>query len=399
MDFGMLPPEVNSARMYAGPGSSPLLTAAAAWDGLAAELRVTAASYDSVISGLAGSWTGPAAASMVAAAAPYVAWMNTTAVQSEETAAQARSAAAAYEAAFAMTVPPPVIAANRSSVASLIATNFLGQNTPAIAAAELQYGEMWAQDAAAMYGYAASSATATRLTPFQGPQQVSNPAGLVSQTAAVHAATTAAANTPTTLQEAMTALPQTLQGLASPLSSASSLPSTSTLTSMVNTSMNNLKTVLYPASIVSMMPMRGLSMANMSKSLMSSVGAAAKALPAARAALSHGVGSGALGSLGTVNLGLGGGPGAVSAGLGRAVTVGALSVPQAWSPAQIANPFAAGLPGAGFGSLPGEAAASMGLPPMTPITNMATQGMHGAFTAAPRYGFRPAVLARPPAAG
>ncbi|MEY8014637.1 PPE family protein [Mycobacterium servetii] len=400
MDFGMLPPEVNSARMYAGPGSSPLLTAAAAWDGLAAELRVTAASYDSAISGLMGSWTGPASASMVAAAAPYVAWMNTTAVQSEQTAAQARSAAAAYEAAFAMTVPPPVVAANRSLVASLIATNFLGQNTPAIAAAEAQYGEMWAQDAAAMYGYAASSATATRLTLFQAPQQIGNPAGLVSQAAAAHAATTAAAaNTPTTLQEAMTALPQTLQGLASPLSSASSLPSTSTLTSMFNTSMNSLKTVLYPASIVSMMPMRGLSMANMSKSLMSSVGAAAKALPAAGAALSHGVGSGALGSLGTVNLGLGGSPGAVSAGLGRAATVGALSVPQAWSPAQIANPFAAGLPGVGFGSLPSEAAASMGLPPMTPITNMATQGMHGVFTAAPRYGFRPAVLARPPAAG
>ena len=111
--------------------------------------------------------------------------------------------------------------------------------------------------------------------------------------------------------------------------------------------MNNLKTVLYPASIVSMMPMRGLSMANMSKSLMSSVGAAAKAIPAAGAALSHGVGAGALGPLGTVNLGVGGSPGAVSAGLGRAVTVGALSVPQAWSPAPIANPFAAGCRGSG----------------------------------------------------
>jgi len=119
-------------------------------------------------------------------------------------------------------------------------------------------------------------------------------------------------------------------------------------------------------------------------------------LQEAMSALSHGVGAGALGPLGTVNLGVGGSPGAVSAGLGRAVTVGALSVPQAWSPAPIANPFAAGLPGVGFGSLPSQAAASMGLPPMTPITNMATQGM---FTAAPRYGFRPAVLARPPAAG
>ena len=35
MDFAMLPPEVNSGRMYAGPGSGPMLAAAAAWDGLA----------------------------------------------------------------------------------------------------------------------------------------------------------------------------------------------------------------------------------------------------------------------------------------------------------------------------------------------------------------------------
>ncbi|WP_141249127.1 PPE domain-containing protein, partial [Mycobacterium avium] len=27
MDFGALPPEVNSGRMYAGPGSGPLMAA------------------------------------------------------------------------------------------------------------------------------------------------------------------------------------------------------------------------------------------------------------------------------------------------------------------------------------------------------------------------------------
>ena len=35
MDFGALPPEVNSGRMYAGPGSGPMVAAAAGWGELA----------------------------------------------------------------------------------------------------------------------------------------------------------------------------------------------------------------------------------------------------------------------------------------------------------------------------------------------------------------------------
>ncbi|MGV8071254.1 PPE family protein, partial [Mycobacterium kansasii] len=81
------------------------------------------------------------------------------------------------EVAFAMTVPPPVIAANRSLLMALVATNIFGQNTPAIAAPEAFYDEMWAQDAAAMYGYAGGSAAATALAPFSPPPQPANPAG------------------------------------------------------------------------------------------------------------------------------------------------------------------------------------------------------------------------------
>jgi hypothetical protein len=130
MDFGMLPPEINSARMYTGPGAGPMLTAAAAWDGLATELHSTAASYGSVITGLAAVWQGRSSASMAAAVAPYTAWMSTAAAQAEQTATQARAAVAAYETAFAATVPPPIIAANRAVLMSLIATNFLGPPLP-----------------------------------------------------------------------------------------------------------------------------------------------------------------------------------------------------------------------------------------------------------------------------
>uniref|UniRef100_UPI003899D548 PPE domain-containing protein n=1 Tax=Mycobacterium sp. HUMS_1102779 TaxID=3383487 RepID=UPI003899D548 len=128
MDFAALPPEVNSGRMYAGAGAGPLMAAAAAWDGLAAELSSAAASYRGVVTELTDNlWLGASSASMAAAAAPYVTWMNATAVQAEQAAYQVRSAAAAYEAAYTATVPPPLIAANRASLASLVATNILGQ--------------------------------------------------------------------------------------------------------------------------------------------------------------------------------------------------------------------------------------------------------------------------------
>jgi PPE-repeat protein len=219
MDFGTYPPEVNSARMYAGPGSAPMLTAAEGWEGLAAELHSAADSYQSVVSGLtAGPWLGPASASMAAAAASYVAWLNATAAQAEETAAQAKAAAAAYQTAFTSTVPPPTVLANRSRLMTLVATNLFGRNTQAIAANEAQYAEMWAQDAAAMYGYAASSASATALTPFTPPQQTTNPGASVAQSAAVsQAAGTSAGNAQSTvssIQQAFSSVPGALQSLA-----------------------------------------------------------------------------------------------------------------------------------------------------------------------------------------
>ena len=206
-DFGLLPPEINSGRMYAGPGSGTMMAAAAGWDALAAELDSGAAGYSSVVATLTGSpWVGPASALMVASVTPYVSWMSATAAQAEQAGMQARTAAAAYEAAFAMTVPPPVIAANRVLLQALIATNFFGQNTAAIAATEAQYAEMWAQDANAMYGYAASSAAATVLTAFQEPPKTTSPAGVDAQSAAVDQATaTPAGTTASTVASAVSA--------------------------------------------------------------------------------------------------------------------------------------------------------------------------------------------------
>lgn len=212
LDFGALPPEINSGRMYEGPGSGPILAAASAWDAVAGEMSSAATGYASVISELTGSpWIGPASQSMLSAVLPYVSWLSAASTLAEETGAQARAAAAAYETAFVMTVPPPVIAANRVLLATLIATNFFGQNTPAIATAEAQYAQMWAQDAVAMYGYAASSAIATELTRFLAPPNTTAPEAVNQQAAATPVGDVAQTTAAQLVSAA--AVPQALQQL------------------------------------------------------------------------------------------------------------------------------------------------------------------------------------------
>jgi PPE-repeat protein len=205
VDFGALPPEINSGRIYAGPGSAPLLAAATAWDALASELQTTAASYASTITELTSSgWQGPSSVAAADAAAPYTAWLSSTAAQAEQTASQAQAAAGAYEAAFAASIPPPVIAANRATLALLVATNLLGQNTPAIAANETTYAAFWAQDAVAMYGYAGAATTASQLTAFSAPPVTTNDSGQATQSAA--AANSAADATTTSIETFLTQL-------------------------------------------------------------------------------------------------------------------------------------------------------------------------------------------------
>jgi PPE-repeat protein len=209
MDFGALPPEVNSGRMYSGAGPATLLAAAAGWDRLAGELHTAAGVYQSVISALTdGTWTGPSSTFVVAAVTPYFIWMRSTAAHCEEAANHAIAAAGAYEAAFAMTVPPPMITANRVQLATLIATNNFGHNTPAVMATEAEYSEMWAKDATAMYRYAASSRSASTMSNFTSPLRAS--AGTTSQ-AGTSSAKAAA--------RATSSVPQALHSLSTPGSS------------------------------------------------------------------------------------------------------------------------------------------------------------------------------------
>jgi PPE-repeat protein len=423
MDFATLPPEVNSGLMYAGPGSGPIIAAAASWDSLAAEVSSAAGDYGSVISGLtSGPWRGPASASMVAAAAPYVSWMNATAAQAEQAADQAKAAASAYEAAFTATVAPPVIAANRTLLASLIATNILGQNTPAIATTEAHYAEMWAQDAAAMYGYAGSSAAASTLTPFAAPPATTT----VGQAAGT--------GTSAPLSQLVTSVPAALQGLASPATSTSAGSGLNGIMNWLGLGGTNLTT---PAGILNFLSgadgsplgaflndnglntmfssgfyMPGNFLGTMSDFVgLGNAGAASEAAGGAAGAgdAAGGAAAGAAGDAAAEGIGsavaapaaglseLGGLGDGMSAAVGRGAAIGALAVPPSWN--EIAPPMSplSGLSGAALGGMPPAAppALAAGIPGMPTASSAGNR--FGA--AIPRYGVRPTVMAHPPAAG
>ncbi|OSC37340.1 PPE family protein [Mycobacterium decipiens] len=365
LDFSWLPPEINSARIYAGAGSGPLFMAAAAWEGLGADLRASASSFDSVIAGLAsGPWAGPASVAMAGAAAPYVGWLSAAAGQAEASAGQARAAATVFEAALSATVHPAAVTSNRVLLGALVATNILGQNTPAIAATEFDYVEMWAQDVGAMVGYhAGASAVAATLTPFAAPPL--DLAGLATQVGAqvgaqlTGMATTASAALSPIAQGAAAALPGVVAGAQSV---ASAVP--------VETVMGAAQAVAMPASML-IGPMMQLGQsAGMGTGL---AGAEAAGLAAADMPKFAG-------DLAPMNgLGGAGGVGAgMAAELGKARLVGAMSVPPTWEgsmPARMASSAMAGL-----GAMPAEAPAvggPMGMMPMPMGMGGAGAGMPG----------------------
>lgn len=371
-DFGAFPPEVNSAKMYAGPGSAPMISAASAWAALASELRSHAADYDVIVSNLTGdSWQGPASTAMASAAAQYTSWMNTTAAQAEQTAGQARAAAAAYESAYGLTVPPLVIAANRSQLAALIATNLLGQNGPAIAATEAHYAQMWAQDAAAMYGYAAQSAVAAKVPTFATAPQTTTAGALAGQAAAT--SQVAGSSTQAALSQLTSALPGTLQGMAAPASSASSQTSTlSALGGLLtggssgNSQLDSFWSAWGPNANVwntltstgAINPLQAVQ-AFLGLGPTPATGGLSGLSPVSAAA---GIGSGAQGISGLA--GLGAASSSMSAGLGQAASVGSLSVPPSW--AGTAPPAAAALtpaPGGTSLATPPEMAGVPGVAP------------------------------------
>jgi PPE-repeat protein len=258
-----------------------------------------------------------------------------------------------------------------------------------------------------MYGYAGASQTASTFTPFMPPLPSTNPAGLGAQGAAVaQAACTpagTAAQTVAPLTTAMStpvsaALPNAgLASTASSMSSTSSMSQMSLLTTLTSSSTALTSGMGSGAS----MSTSGISMLGPAGGLMRSVGPAAgifgNQFQAWGSTLGSGFGSGT-GAVGTPGIG----SAAVTAGVGRAASVGMLSVPQSWASAAPAfSQVAPALPGtSGLGATPavgtGGPGGSLGGMPML------ANAMRGTGSSTPprlTIGYRPAMVPDPLYAG
>jgi PPE-repeat protein len=399
-DLGALPPEVSSALIYSGPGSSSLTSAASAWNAVAAELASTAQGLDTVVSQLASdSWLGPASAAMVAAVEPYVSWVSTTAGQAEHAATQASSAAAAFETVFSSVVPPPLIAANRAELAQAVSANLLGQYNNLISQLEAQYADFWSQNASALYSYASSSAAATKITSFTEAPAIANPASAL--TSAVKSATaTPATSIQTYIQGLLTNVQARIQSLTGPFigntaTSKSALSEIWFLLTGQTGLPTNLGTLVNGYSPFAGffyntegLPYFSVGMGNFGTQIAKSAGWLGGAAPAAAAAVPKGIGG--------LGAAAGGAGGQVAAGLGHGAHVAGLSVPNSW-------------PGA---TLPSAAKPMSAIPVSEPITSgesgagnlvgglpVGGTGMGRGAGTGPRYGFKPTVMARPMSAG
>ena len=385
-DFAARPPEVNSTMIYTGAGAGPMMAAASSFSALSAELSSNAAAYESVIQQLGSEWTGTSASAAAASAQQNIEWLQTTSAQLEEAAAKATASAAAYEAAFTASIPPPVVYANRAQLAILVATNILGQNTPAIAANEAMYAEFWAQDAAAMMTYAANAATAAQVTPLTEPIQSTSPAGAGAQSAAVaNAAGSNSANSG--LNGLLNSLTGASAAAAQPADVTSDLGGLwSAVNGLVNTPLffNGFNSADVTLSWCIMM------MASALGTLNHFVAGAPFGVTIGDAEpLGAGLGFGTTLAGSTSGVG-----GATLAGMGEAGSVGGMSVPASWAPSTPATLAAneSVLSGSGWTAAADEAATGTGGAPGIMPGMASAGGKSGLGLSGPRYGTKPKVM-------
>jgi PPE-repeat protein len=394
-----LPPEVTSALIYSGPGSTSLMTASSAWNDIAAELQSYAVGINNVVTELSNEeWLGSSSQALASAVTPYVEWAQKTASLAEQNGVAANAAAAAYEQVFASVVPPPVIALNKAQTIKARALNFFGQNNGVISQLEQQYQGYWAQNSSALNSYQTQSTNATKqLTATTNAPKVAADDAVTNQsaTAGASAGTGTASQTVSKVSNAAVTPAATNAPAATTTTPVGQelwflLTGQTILPSNLASIANGLSPFAGLAYNTEGLPYFSVGMGNSGVQIAKSTGQLGGAVAGAAAAAPKG-----LSGLGGM-LGGGAGP-SVAAGLGNAASIGKLAVPAAWSGALpgVVHPTSA-IPVSAISAAPEAAGGPGNLLGGMPLAGMGTGGASGA---GPRYGFKPTVMARPPFAG
>jgi PPE-repeat protein len=263
-------------------------------------------------------------------------------------------------------VPLPAIAENRAELATLVANNFLGQNTGAIATNEANYLDMWIQDALGMDTYQVNSQAASAL-----PAQVAAPqvaSGAAPAAAAAVAAAAPADATSTVIQGLLLDLAEIFGFTGAGPGGLSATELTTWLGSVATSVAANPTAALLPVQATYYMGMLGSTPARMFMSSGSSSGgsAAGSSLASSTDTLMENVGKFIDGKMGSVMSGVGGQLSSwgsrISAGMAAAQHLGGLSVPNAW-----------------HGMAPEMARAA----PIMPDTSVAAPTMHAGLPSSP----------------
>jgi PPE-repeat protein len=233
LQWHALPPEVNTARLMAGAGPAPMLSAAMGWEALAAAFEAQASELAIRLNALGEAWTGGSSDKAINAAKPMISWLQTAAQQAQTRATQASAQAGAYTQALATTPSLIEIATNHITTAVLVATNFLGINTMPIGFNEMDYFvRMWQQAAAAMDIYEAETTANTAFQKLEAMTAILDPASSQSmssgmgQLSGMTSRLTSAVPTPEALQATAGQVAQLsgpMQQLTQPLSQVTSL--------------------------------------------------------------------------------------------------------------------------------------------------------------------------------
>ncbi|MEM6105830.1 PPE domain-containing protein [Mycobacterium sp. 050272] len=381
MDFAALPPEITSTLVWSGPGSAPLMAAATAYANLAAEVSTTATSWESIISLLTTeAWTGGGSAAAATAAQPILTYLTDTATALEQAGSAAASSAAAFEAAHAGVVNPALVFTNRAEFTAALAG--LPFTLPQVTELEMEYSEMWVQDATAMSAYqAASDAAAGMLQPVTPLTSTVDPA-----VQAADAPVQAADLAPQALQALdLNSLLDSL-GITNPVASNNILQSIDGFLGTPSV-LNAINGAVNTAAWFSMITIpTAVSLGHVLAGAAVPAAAVSDVVPAG----AGGIIEGSVVSSVTPAGGLGS---AATASMGGAQTVSRLSVPASWAanaaPQTELAAATAPIEGSGWTAATEEASV-MGAPGMPGMVAGAKGA--GAFGSGPRYGFKPIVM-------